>query len=94
MTQTIYPRTYEDYMAVLSFSYGITDKQEIERFFDFAQKVTLLVRVMIKKVLVQRLSREYLEGIKEGIYSRPIIKVQGIQFADSIEIRINAKNDS
>lgn len=54
MTQTISLQELMRIMAVLSFS-GITDKQEIERFFDFARKrreVTLLVRVMIKKVLV------------------------------------------
>ncbi len=78
----IAPRTYEDYMAVLSFS-GITDKQEIERFFDFARKRRgdSISEGHDKKSIGLEIVREYLEGIKKEDLLKTHYQVQGIQFS-------------
>lgn len=79
--ENIAPRSYEDYKAVLLFA-GITDKHEIERFFEFARKRRgdSISEGHDKKSIGLEIVREYLESIKKDELLDTHYQVQGIQF--------------
>ncbi|MFW3963818.1 hypothetical protein [Acinetobacter radioresistens] len=80
--ENIAPRSPEDYRAVLSFA-GITDKHEIERFFEFARKRRgdSISEGHYKKVIGLEIVKDYLESIKNNEPLNSDYKIQGIQFS-------------
>lgn len=80
--ERIAPQSYEDYRAVLSFA-GITDKNEIERFFGLARKRRgdSISEGHDKKIIGQEIVREYLENIKNDGPLNSEYQIQGIQFS-------------
>ncbi|MEB4802149.1 hypothetical protein QR556_14400, partial [Acinetobacter soli] len=80
--ERIAPQNYEDYRAVLSFA-GITDKNEIERFFGLARKRRgdSISEGHDKKIIGQEIVREYLENIKNDGPLNSEYQIQGIQFS-------------
>ncbi len=78
----IAPGSHEDYKAVLSFA-GITDKHEVDRFFEFAKKRRgdSISEGHDKRVIGQEIVREFLESIKHDDVLSSQYHVQGIQFS-------------
>lgn len=80
--ENIAPREHDDYKAVLLFS-GITDSEEIERFFDFARKRrgVAISDGYYQKNIGLEIVREYLENIKSSEEFELVHQVQGIKFS-------------
>ncbi|MFW1649293.1 hypothetical protein [Acinetobacter nosocomialis] len=79
--ENIAPRDHNDYKAVLLLA-GITDSEEIERFFDFARKRrgVAISDGYYQKNIGLEIVREYLENIKNSESLDLVHQVQGIKF--------------
>lgn len=80
--ETIAPKCYEDYNAVLLYA-GITDKYEIERFFEFARKRRgdSISEGHDKKIIGLEIVREFLESLKIDALLKSDYQIQGIKFS-------------
>ncbi|MCH7384418.1 hypothetical protein MMP71_11190 [Acinetobacter dispersus] len=80
--ETIAPLSYEDYKAVLLYA-GITDKYEIERFFEFARKRRgdSISEGHDKKIIGLEIVREFLESLKIDALLKSEYQIQGIKFS-------------
>lgn len=80
--ETIAPKCYEDYNAVLLYA-GITDKYEIERFFEFARKRRgdSISEGHDKKIIGQEIVRDFLESLNCDALLKSEYQVQGIKFS-------------
>lgn len=80
--QRIAPKYHEDYRAVLSFA-GITDKQEVERFFELARKRRgdAISEGHEKKIIGLEIVKEFLENLEIDEPLESEYQIQGIQFS-------------
>lgn len=80
--ETIAPKYYEDYNAVLLYA-GITDKYEIERFIEFARerRGDSISEGHDKKIIGLEIVREYLESLKSDALLKSEYQIQGIKFS-------------
>ncbi|WP_180057407.1 MULTISPECIES: hypothetical protein [unclassified Acinetobacter] len=78
----IAPRSFEDYKAVLLFA-GISDKEEIERFFELAKKLRgdSISEGHEKKVIGQEIVIDFLNKIKASENLKSSYEVEGINFS-------------
>lgn len=78
----IAPGNFEDYKSVLSFA-GVRDKQEVEKFFEFARKRRgdSISEGHDKKIIGQEIVRDFLESFKGDVLLKSEYQIQGIKFS-------------